>query len=102
METSDAITNAANEHLMHGAGVAGAISSKGGPLIQKESREYVKKNGKVPTGSCAVTGAGKLKCKYVIHTVGPIWDNSVPPKENIDLLHSAVYNTLIKANEIEC
>ena len=41
-EKVDAITNAANEHLMHGGGVAGAISRAGGPAINKESKEYVK------------------------------------------------------------
>ena len=57
-ETTDAITNAANEHLMHGGGVAGAILRKGGSSIQKESYQYVKTNGIVKTGTCAVTGAG--------------------------------------------
>ena len=49
-EVVDAITNAANENLRHGGGVAGAISRKGGPTIQQESNEYVKKYGHVPTG----------------------------------------------------
>ena len=101
-ETTDAITNAANEHLMHGGGVAGAISSKGGPAIQKESSAYVRKHGAVKTGTCAATGAGKLKCKYVIHAVGPIWNNRIPAQENVDALHAAIYNTLVKAHELKC
>ncbi len=63
----DAIVNAANSHLQHGGGVAAAIVKKGGQVIQEESDRI----GYVPVGNAAVTGAGKLPCKYVIHTVGP-------------------------------
>ena len=70
--TNEAIVNAANESLRHGGGVAGAISRKGGRAIQKESNEWVKKHGKVQTGSAAMTSAGTLPSKYVIHAVGPV------------------------------
>jgi O-acetyl-ADP-ribose deacetylase (regulator of RNase III) len=63
----DAIVNAANSHLQHGGGVAGAIVRKGGHVIQGESDRI----GFVPVGHAAITGAGKLPCKYVIHAVGP-------------------------------
>ncbi len=63
----DAIVNAANSHLQHGGGVAGAIVRKGGHIIQEESDRI----GYVPVGNAAFTGAGSLPCKYVIHTVGP-------------------------------
>ena len=63
----DAIVNAANAHLHHGGGVAGAIVKKGGQIIQEESDRI----GFVPVGNAAVTGAGKLPSKYVIHAVGP-------------------------------
>ncbi len=63
----DAIVNAANSHLQHGGGVAGAIVRKGGQVIQEESDRI----GFVPVGHAAITGAGKLPCKYVIHAVGP-------------------------------
>lgn len=63
----DAIVNAANSHLQHGGGVAGAIVRKGGQVIQEESNRI----GFVPVGHAAVTGAGNLPCKYVIHAVGP-------------------------------
>ncbi len=63
----DAIVNAANSHLQHGGGVAGAIVRKGGHIIQEESDRI----GFVPVGHAAVTGAGKLPSKYVIHAVGP-------------------------------
>jgi O-acetyl-ADP-ribose deacetylase (regulator of RNase III) len=63
----DAIVNAANSHLQHGGGVAGAIVRKGGRSIQEESDKI----GYVPVGSAAITGGGRLKARYVIHAVGP-------------------------------
>jgi len=59
----DAIVNAANNDLMLGAGVAGAILRKGGPSIQQECNEI----GSIPLGYAAITGAGRLKARYVIH-----------------------------------
>ncbi|RME66960.1 MAG: macro domain-containing protein [Nitrospirae bacterium] len=63
----DAIVNAANSYLKHGGGVAGAIVRKGGQIIQEESDRI----GYVPVGSCAMTTAGALPAKAVIHAVGP-------------------------------
>ncbi len=63
----DAIVNAANTRLQHGGGVAGAIVRKGGRIIQEESDRI----GFVPVGGAALTTAGKLKARAVIHTVGP-------------------------------
>jgi O-acetyl-ADP-ribose deacetylase (regulator of RNase III) len=63
----DAIVNAANSHLQHGGGVAGAIVRKGGRIIQEESDRI----GFVPVGGVAVTTGGRLKARYVIHAVGP-------------------------------
>jgi O-acetyl-ADP-ribose deacetylase len=59
----DAIVNAANNDLMLGAGVAGAILRKGGQSIQQECNNI----GSIPVGYAAITGAGKLKARYVIH-----------------------------------
>jgi O-acetyl-ADP-ribose deacetylase (regulator of RNase III) len=63
----DAIVNAANSFLQHGGGVAGAIVRKGGQIIQEESDRI----GHVPVGNAAITTAGRLRAKYVIHAVGP-------------------------------
>jgi O-acetyl-ADP-ribose deacetylase len=63
----DAIVNAANSRLQHGGGVAGAIVRKGGRIIQDESDRI----GSVPVGNAAMTTAGTLKARYVIHAVGP-------------------------------
>src|SRR6266702_1948816 len=59
----DAIVNAANNDLMLGAGVAGAIARKGGESIQRECDEI----GSIPVGYAAITGGGKLKARHVIH-----------------------------------
>jgi len=72
-ERVDAIVNAANEHLAHGGGVAGAIVRKGGYEIQRESEAWVREHGPVRTGTAAITGAGRLPARYVIHAVGPVW-----------------------------
>jgi len=63
----DAIVNAANSRLKMGGGVAGAILRKGGWSIQEESDKI----GYCPVGGAVITGAGRLKAKYVIHAVGP-------------------------------
>ncbi|EDY36379.1 Appr-1-p processing enzyme family protein [Aciduliprofundum boonei T469] len=98
-DDSEAIVNAANSSLKHGGGVAWAIVKEGGYEIQRESDEYVKKHGPVATGEVAVTSAGKLNAKYVIHAVGPIWKGGNNNEDS--LLFNAVYNTLKKANELE-
>jgi len=99
IEETDAVVNAANSQLLHGGGVAGAIARKGGPDIQKESNEYIQKYGKVETGNVAVTTEGKLKCKYIIHTVGPIWRGG--NQEEGKLLYDAVFNSLKKAENLK-
>ena len=92
---ADAIVNAANEHLQHGGGVAGAISRRGGESVQAESSRWVREQGKVPTGSAAITGAGRLHAKYVIHAVGPIWGSGDEERK----LASAVTSALALADE---
>ena len=64
---TDAIVNAANKNLVLGAGVAGAINSKGGPTIQEECHRI----GGAPVGGAAITTGGNLRARYVIHAVGP-------------------------------
>ena len=93
---TDAIVNAANEWLAHGGGVAGVISRKGGPAIQRESDEWVRQHGRVSTGAAALTLGGALKARYVIHAVGPVYDRS--PRLAV-LLASAVRASLALADE---
>jgi len=72
-ETADAIVNAANSYLLGGGGVDGAIHHAGGPSILNECKRIVAKIGTLPAGKAVITTGGRLRAKYVIHTVGPVY-----------------------------
>jgi O-acetyl-ADP-ribose deacetylase len=95
-EKVDAIVNAANEHLLHGGGVAGAIVRKGGREIQEESTRWVKEHGPVRHAEPAYTGAGRLPCRYVIHAVGPVWGDGNEDAK----LEAAVSGSLKRAEQL--
>lgn len=96
--TADAIVNAANSSLLGGGGVDGAIHRAGGPQILEECREIRNKQGKCNTGEAVVTTAGNLPAKYVIHTVGPVWNGD---KEKCSALLADCYrNSLTLAESL--
>jgi putative ATPase len=90
-QTVDAIVNAANDNLQHGGGVAAAIVRAGGPVIQQESDEWIRRNGRVPVGGAAITSAGVMPAEYVIHVAGPIYQSG---QDNEGLLRAAVAGAL--------
>lgn len=65
--SGDAVVNAANNHLVMGTGVAGALLRRGGGTIQDECSAYVREHGPIRVGDAAVTGGGNLAARYVIH-----------------------------------
>lgn len=96
----DCIVNAANENLMHGGGVAAAISEAAGYQFDQESRDYVQKHGPIPVGTCCVTSAGKLPYKCVIHTVGPRWSDYNDKNQCLQDLQESVEVTFREANKM--
>jgi O-acetyl-ADP-ribose deacetylase len=94
----DAIVNAANSALAGGGGVDGAIHRAGGPAIMEETRRRYQEG--CPTGSAVISGAGKLRAKYVIHAVGPVWRGGNAGEGK--LLASAYRKSLELAAEHKC
>ena len=93
----DAVVNAANEHLAHGGGVAAAIVAAGGKVVQEESDRWVEENGPLSPGRAAVTGAGAMPARWVIHVAGPRFG---PDHDNESLLAIAVTSALDAAEEV--
>lgn len=89
-EQVDAIVNAANQHLIHGGGLAGAIIDRGGAQIQQESAQWVRQHGPVVHDKPAVTGAGDLPCRFVIHAVGPVWGSGDEDRKLSDTVRGSL------------
>jgi len=95
----DAIVNAANELMLGGGGVDGAIHRAAGPLLREACRRHaeVRQGVRCPTGEARITEGFRLPARFVIHTVGPIWRGGYAGEA--ELLAACYRNSLSLANE---
>ena len=87
----DAVVNAANEQLAHGGGVAAALARAGGPEVQRESDAWLAEHGPLGPGQAAVTTAGAMPARMIVHVVGPRYREQ---QDNEGLLRQAVHAAL--------
>ena len=99
-ETTDAIVNAANSSLLGGGGVDGAIHQAAGPSLLSECKKIRDLRGPLPPGQAITTSGAKLKARYVIHTVGPVWQGGKVNEPQI--LESCYCNAMEQANIKSC
>jgi O-acetyl-ADP-ribose deacetylase (regulator of RNase III) len=95
-ENTDAIVNAANSGLLGGGGVDGAIHDAAGPGLLAECKKIREQRGPLPPGQAVTTSGGDLKARYVIHTVGPVWQGGKVNEPQI--LESCYCNSMEQAN----
>lgn len=94
---ADAIVNAANSSLLGGGGVDGAIHRAGGPAILQECQRIRARQGGCGVGEAVITTAGHLQARYVIHTVGPRWQDGL--HQEPELLATAYASCFALINE---
>ena len=99
-ETTDAIVNAANSSLLGGGGVDGAIHDVAGPGLLAECKKIREHRGSLPAGQAVTTSGANLKARYVIHTVGPVWQGGKVNEPQI--LESCYCHSMEQANLRAC
>ena len=99
-ETTDAIVNAANSTLLGGGGVDGAIHREAGPTLLAECKKIREQRGTLPAGQSVTTSGANLKARYVIHTVGPVWQGG--NRNEPQVLESCYCHSMEEADNKSC
>jgi O-acetyl-ADP-ribose deacetylase (regulator of RNase III) len=99
-ETTDAIVNAAKSSLLGGGGVDGAIHDAAGPELLAECKKIRAQRGPLPAGQAVSTSGARLKARYVIHTVGPVWQGGQFNEPQI--LESCYTHSMEEAVRLRC
>ena len=99
-ESTDAIVNAANSGLLGGGGVDGAIHRAAGPALFEECKRIRDQRGPLPAGQAVTTSGANLKARYVIHTVGPVWQGGT--RNEPQVLESCYCHSIEEANRKIC
>jgi O-acetyl-ADP-ribose deacetylase (regulator of RNase III) len=99
-ESTDAIVNAANSSLLGGGGVDGAIHRAAGPALLAECKKVREQRGSLPAGQAVATSAADLKARYVIHTVGPVWQGG--SRNEPQVLESCYCHAMEEADRKSC
>lgn len=99
-ESTDAIVNAANSSLLGGGGVDGAIHEAAGPGLLAECKRVREQRGSLPAGQAVTTSGANLKARYVIHTVGPVWQGG--NRNEPQVLESCYCHAIEEADRKSC
>ena len=99
-ESTDAIVNAANSSLLGGGGVDGAIHDAAGPDLLAECKRIREQRGTLPAGQAIATSGANLKARYVIHTVGPVWQGG--NRNEPQVLESCYCHSMEEADRKSC
>src|SRR6478735_8369528 len=99
-EATDAIVNATNSSLLGGGGVDGAIHKVAGPALLAECKKIREQRGPLPPGQTVTTSKTNLKARYVIHTVGPVWQGGKVNEPQI--LESCYCHCMEEAVRLHC